>query len=120
MQRAVGDEGLAVHSSRPGPTRTSSGVTALQLLVAATYASVFALTAVPDPFSLADWSFMLLPPVSFGVVAVLGWRKRVPRSRAWRALPSLAGNAVAVLGFLFTTLLVPLWVLGSFMDWAIG
>jgi hypothetical protein len=92
----------------------------MQFMLAASYAAVVVLTPAATAFSSGDWLFMLLPPFTFGIAAMVGLRYRVPRVGFVRCMVSLTGNVLTVCGFLLVCLYVPLGIFGSFMDWTIG
>ena len=91
----------------------------LQILAVTSYAIYFLESDAPEPFSLEDWLFTLMPPLAFGALLAVSFILGPVSSRWSRQWVGL-GTAFGVAGFVATMLLLPLWLFGSFMDNAIG
>ena len=91
----------------------------LQILAVISYTIYFSSSEAPEPFSLEDWLFMLAPPLAFGALLAVGFTLGSVSSR-WSQRWVRLGTVLGVVGFVATTLLLPLWLFGSFMDYTIG
>ena len=92
-----------------------------QLAAAATYVRVFAFGGAPEPFSIADWGFMLLPPTVFAFLFVLGlFGLSSAGIVVWQRLLSGLGSFIAGCGLLVGLIYLPLNLFGSFLDYTLG
>ena len=77
-------------------------------------------SAAPDIFSVASWSWMLLPPAVLLVSLFLGLRLRVPHSPRWRLYLSRASAAITALALVLACAFSLLYFVGELFDYAIG
>jgi hypothetical protein len=104
---------------RQALSRPHLAVVGSQLAAVAAYV-ILLFTDAPPPFSLADWLYALAPPALFALTWSLGRRLRVASGRAWLVAVTRISSAMALTGFVVTTLLLPIWLFGSWMDKGIG
>lgn len=98
---------------------THALVTLTQFGLAAAFSAYLA-TESPEPLSLEDWSGILVPPLAFLLAWWLGRTVQTDSgSRSWSYV-SRAGNIITKIGLALTVLMVPVLVIGSFMDKGIG
>jgi hypothetical protein len=103
------------------PSTRAGAVALAQLAAAAGYVALFVIGDAPDPFSLKDWAFMLLPPAVFAFLLVAGLFGISSSGIAvWRRVLSGLGLFVAACGLAVGLVYLPLNLFGSFMDYTIG
>jgi hypothetical protein len=102
-------------------SRRAGAVVLAQLAAAAGYVALFVVGDAPDPFSLRDWAFMLLPPAVFAFLLVAGlFGVSSSGIAVWRRVLSGLGVFVAACGLAVGLVWLPLNLFGSFMDYTIG
>lgn len=96
-------------------------MTLAQLAAAAGYVGWFGFGAASAPFSFETWVVMLVPPAVFAFLFVAGlFGLTSAHVVVWQRLLSAVGTLVAACGLVVSLLLLPILLLGSFMDLAIG
>lgn len=113
----VEGSGHGAVGARIPPECTGLLVSLAQVAALISYAGMFVTSEAPGPLSLQDWLFAVLPPSVFVVLMILWWKTRAPahRSATIRAVQRV-GLVAGGVGLVGTTLLLPLWLLGSWFD----
>lgn len=84
-------------------------------IAAVTGYTIYLLTDAPPAFSIEDWLFLLIPPLLFASLLVLGLRLR-PNHPGWLRAANGLGTGATALVLAGTLLLIPVWVLGNLTE----
>lgn len=105
----VQGSGHGAVGARIRPERTGLLVSLAQVAALISYVGMFVTSGAPEPLSLPDWMFAVLPPSVFVVLMLLWWKTRAPahRSATIRAVRRV-GLVAGGVGLAGTTLILPL------------
>lgn len=113
----VEDRGHGPVGARISPKFTGLLVSLAQVAALISYEGMFVTSEVAEPLSLQDWLFAVLPPSVFAVLMILWWKTRAPaHPSATIRVVQRVGLVAGGVGLVGTTLLLPLWLLGSWFD----
>jgi chromate transport protein ChrA len=91
-------------------------VVAAQVIVLAAYVAVLFFTEAAPDFSVEDWLFTLVPPIVFTILLAAGLVVMHSVHDRTARIAGLVGLVLTIIALAWTTLLIPIWIIGNLTD----